>query len=133
MLYVKNIIQSSLIPGAGLGLFTTEFISVNSLVWQWDDRIDRRILKNEINNFSNLIQEFLSTYAYSDEKYLYLCSDNARFFNHSSNPNVVAHEIGNPSNLTVNFALRDIQPGEELTIDYKEFDQDWEYGLNQNT
>ena len=52
-----------------------------------------------------------------------LCSDDARFFNHSDEPNT-----GSISNDT-DVALRDIQQGEELTCDYRTFDADWQLKL----
>jgi hypothetical protein len=45
-----------------------------------------------------------------------LCSDNAKFMNHSDEPNV------DSGGVTEDVALRDIQPGEELTCDYRLFD-----------
>lgn len=46
---------------------------------------------------------------------LVLCGDNARFMNHSFEPNC-------DDRTGVTFALRDILAGEELTCDYRVFD-----------
>ena len=47
-------------------------------------------------------------------------SHDARYFNHSEEPNTV--DLDGPEGPTV--AARDIQPGEELTCDYRLFDAD---------
>ena len=50
-----------------------------------------------------------------------LCSDDARFFNHSDTPNTESREVdGEDEVITV--AKRDMQPGEELTDDYRTFE-----------
>ncbi len=60
-----------------------------------------------------LYQQVLDTYTYRNPEGKHiLCWDNARFINHSSNSNCVttAYEF--------EIAIRDIQPGEQLTDDY---------------
>ena len=50
-----------------------------------------------------------------------LCSDDTRFFNHAETPNTESREVdGEDEVITV--AKRDIQPGEELTDDYRTFE-----------
>lgn len=57
-----------------------------------------------------------------------LCADNARFFNHSDNPNT--HVVEDPEDEeTADVASKDIQIGEELTVDYREFDADPYFGF----
>ena len=51
-----------------------------------------------------------------------LCGDDARFFNHSADPNCLDLDDG-AGGITV--AHRDIQRGEELTCDYALFDLGW--------
>ena len=65
-------------------------------------------------------RSFVKKYAYvspvSGEYILY--SDDSRFFNHANIPNTgEAHVEGEQE--THGIALRDIHPGEELTIDYR--------------
>jgi uncharacterized protein len=60
-----------------------------------------------------LYKRVLDTYTYRNPEGNYiLCWDNARFINHSSNSNCIttAYEF--------ELAVRDIQPGEQLTDDY---------------
>jgi SET domain-containing protein len=49
---------------------------------------------------------------------LFLNTDNARFINHSKNPNTKS--LGAEKN---NIAIRNIKPGEEITIDYEQIEQ----------
>jgi uncharacterized protein len=51
-----------------------------------------------------------------------LCTDDARFINHSSQPNTIDTQEGEEG-LTI--AARDIQPGEEITSNYEAFDADY--------
>lgn len=121
MLTVKTIIKPS--PVAGIGLFATEFIPKGSIVWTYKKKLDALFTKAEVSTFSPPSQEQFYNYAYFDKvygKYL-LCGDDGRFFNHSLIPNCDDSEEG------VTIALRDIQPGEELTVDYTTF-----YGDIQN-
>jgi hypothetical protein len=55
-----------------------------------------------------------------------LCGDDARFLNHSENPNCFDFYSGEEQDITV--AERDIYLGEELTCNYALFDLDWTLG-----
>lgn len=56
--------------------------------------------------------------------------DDARFFNHSSNSNVTSVDVpDDPEGMEI--ALRDIQPGEELLCDCREFDLDCAQGKEE--
>ena len=64
------------------------------------------------------LREFIDHFGYLDfrlGKYI-LASDNARYINHSDNPNIKSDETSNKYGIDI--AIRDIQPGEEITIDY---------------
>lgn len=104
----------------GLGCFTEEAIKQGEVVWQYDDRIDRRIPKTELAKFPSGLQEYLNTYAYEEdfegERVMVLCGDHAKHMNHADEPNLVEGDNG------VNIAARAIAPGEELTCDYSLFD-----------
>jgi uncharacterized protein len=97
----------------GIGLFADEFIPKNSLWWVEDTRFDKIISKAEYENANLLQKEFYDTYIFiKRDGTIYLCVDNARFINHSNNPNT--DNIGDDC-----FVTRDIHPGEELTCDYR--------------
>lgn len=96
----------------GYGVVATKFIPKGTITWAID-RLDRIFTKTQIKKMDPVYQNILDTYAYRNPEGNYiLCWDNARFVNHSSNSNCIttAYEF--------EIAVRDIQPGEELTDDY---------------
>ncbi len=115
MLLVKTKIKDSKIHG--IGLFANEFISKGEMVWKYMPNFDLLLSKEEIGQLSESAKEQTHNYAYFDKKHgkYLLCSDDARFFNHSKNPNCDESK----DDMTV--ALRDIQIGEELVVNYRDF------------
>lgn len=69
------------------------------------------------------VRRFFDTYSYVDRstKRLILCFDNARFTNHSENPNLRPDYT--PDAFGIDVAVRDINAGEELTLDYDDFEE----------
>jgi len=120
MLLVKTKIQTS--PIAGIGLYADEFIPKDTVVWKLMPGFDTIHTEDEIKQLSPAsLQQFMN-YCYHDKfskKYV-LCFDDARFFNHSDNPNTL--NVGDDTGITI--ASRDIQIGEELTTDYYEYEAD---------
>lgn len=96
----------------GYGVVATRFIPKGTITWALD-KLDRIFTPEQIEKMDNLYQMVLDKYTYRNPEGNYiLCWDNARFVNHSSNSNCIttAYEF--------EIAVRDIQPGEELTDDY---------------
>jgi uncharacterized protein len=102
----------------GYGVFATEFIPQGTVTWV-RDRLDKTLSPTEFFNMSaasEVYREQLTKYAYRDEAGDYvLCWDLGRFMNHSCNPSCLGF------NQDFELAVRDIQPGEELTSDYSTF------------
>ncbi len=116
MILVKSKIGPSKIEG--IGLFADEPIRKGTKVWGFEPKLDLVLSKDEVEKLSPAAREQFYRYAYLDkvrQKYL-LCGDDARFFNHSDRPNC-DETTDNDST----FALKDIDVGEELTINYGEF------------
>jgi hypothetical protein len=113
MLLVKTYLDKSSIHG--IGLFAAEFIPAGTLVWEFTEEFDQKFWKSNCDRLGGPFLKFLKTYAYVDGDYV-LCVDDARFMNHSSEPNT---KNGHGENT---IASRDIQIGEEITCDYKEID-----------
>jgi hypothetical protein len=96
----------------GYGVVATKFIPKGTITWVLD-KLDRIFTPAQVKQMDPLYQEVLDKYTYRNPEGNYvLCWDNARFINHSSNSNCIttAYEF--------EIAVRDIQPGEELTDDY---------------
>ena len=120
MLLVKTKIGPSTI--AGIGLFANQFIPKGTPVWKFQKDFDLELSKEQFENLSEAAREQVLNYCYFNPKteHYIVCSDDARFLNHSDNPNVNS----GPDDDHVDVALRDIAQGEELTQNYKFFDGD---------
>ncbi len=118
MLNIKTTLGSSTI--AGTGLFAAEFIPKGTVVWQFDPMIDQVYTEAQFQAVPPANKSFLKTYCFMYMGKYYLCVDNARFFNHSDEPNCMSADF-NENNLGHTVAKRDIQVGEELTDDYSLF------------
>jgi SET domain-containing protein len=127
MLLVKTKLDVSHIHG--IGLYADDFIAEGTIVWKFNPVIDIWLRKEEIEGLSCAAREQIEKYSYrAQHTGLYaLCGDDARFFNHSADPNCfdICHSI--EEDLTI--ARRDIQKGEELTCDYALFDMDLVEGI----
>ena len=124
MILVKSKLDKSSVHG--IGLFAKEFIAKGTLVWKFDERFELVLSKEELAKLSPAAKEQFLNYAYISKKtgrYI-LCFDDSRFFNHSLSANVKCEVPENPDSDDdlVCFAVRDIKPKEELTCDYREFD-----------
>ena len=96
----------------GYGVVATKFIPKGTITWTLD-KLDRIFTPAEINSMEEVYRQIMDKYTYRNPHGNHVfCWDHARFVNHSSNSNCVttAYEF--------EIAIRDIQPGEELTDDY---------------
>lgn len=121
MLLVKTRLGASDIHG--IGLFADEFIPEGAVIWRFDATFDVRFDEREIARLSEGARAQIEKYSYREKhsRLYVLCGDDARFFNHSTKPNCLDFR---DENQDATVALRDIEPGEELTCDYALFDLD---------
>lgn len=103
----------------GLGLFATELIPAGTLVWDFDDPIDQNLPVARLDQYPSWVRKYIAIYGYREKDHVVLCGDDARYFNHSKQPNCRS------GHGTQTLALRDIKVGEELTDDYETFDDDY--------
>ena len=127
MLLIKTKLDVSDIHG--IGLFADEDIPAGAIIWKFNRLIDLRCAEADIQELSDSSREQISKYSYREKHTgLYvLCGDDARFFNHSANPNCLDFYHSEEQDITI--AVRDIAAGEELTCDYALFDSDWTEGV----
>lgn len=123
MLMVKTRLGPSKIHG--IGLFADQFIPKGTTTWMYAPGFDLRIEPDELLKLSESARQIFWQYAYVDKfnGHYILCFDDERFINHSEEPNVVQkrskkYEEG------LEIASRDIQAGEELLVNYYDFDKD---------
>jgi len=115
MMMVETELRASGIHG--IGVFVTERVKAGNLVWRFDSRIDRVFADEEFADMPPRLQHFLRTYStlHGQMKLWVLCGDNGRHFNHSDKPNTRSLGIAFGDDV----AAEDIEPGTELTSDYR--------------
>ncbi len=125
MLLVKTKIGPSKIHG--IGLFAAEFVPKGKEVWKFKTGFDLEFSEKELYSLGlsqQALEQFLN-YCYRSPgtgKYM-LCFDDARFVNHSENPNVKGN--GLERELDMDIALYDISIGDEITYNYITEDADY--------
>ncbi|MDX1674239.1 MAG: SET domain-containing protein [Longimicrobiales bacterium] len=129
MLLVRTVRKQSEIHG--LGLFADQFIPAGTPTWRFTPGVDTAIHPELLDRIPGPARGQFLTYAYLDIRTgLYvLCADDARFMNHSDDPPVRGDYDEEPV-FGTDIAVRDIEPGEELTCDYTTFDRVDREGLS---
>ncbi|VGO11670.1 hypothetical protein PDESU_00215 [Pontiella desulfatans] len=99
-------------PEIGHGVFATGFIPKGTIVWV-QDALDRTLPPEEVGRYPADLRERMLKYCFRDRHgHFVLCWDHNRYVNHSFDSNCIL----TPYQLEI--AVRDIQPGEELTDNY---------------
>jgi uncharacterized protein len=107
-------------PVIGYGVFATRLIPKGTFTWVRDD-LDQ-IVDPELNmRLPPMLGALLHKYSYLEPRGRVLCWDHARFINHSCAPNCRS------TGFDLELAVRDIQPGEELSDDYGSLNVDYEF------
>ncbi|MCB9224952.1 MAG: SET domain-containing protein [Crocinitomicaceae bacterium] len=96
----------------GYGVVATKFIPAGTITWVLD-KLDREFTPLDFQTLEPIYQNILDYYTFRNNKGNFvLCWDNGRFVNHSFNSNCLTTAYD------FEIAIRDIQPGEQLTDDY---------------
>lgn len=127
MLLVETFVGPSKIEG--VGVFAVQRISKGTLLWEYRPKLDLSFSKEDLEDLPVSIRSLLTRYAYPHheaEGLLIIESDNGRFMNHADVPNTdFKPQIAA-------YALTDIEPGEEITCDYREFDPNFRLLPSEN-
>ena len=99
----------------GVGVFSKENIKKGRKIQEERSNFQKEFDKNNLPSMPLAFANFLETHSY--QKYLHpdvliLQLDNSKYVNHSDNPNL--DDDG--------FAIKDINIGDEIVINYKDFD-----------
>lgn len=114
MLLIPTYIAPSSVHG--VGVFAQDFIPKGTCLWEFNPALDQIISKETLASMPAEARAYVEEYGYESEHFpggLVLNFDNSRFLNHNDFPNTE-----NKSDRA--YALRDIQPGEEITCDYRD-------------
>lgn len=125
MLRVRTAIWPSRIEG--IGIFAKEPISKGMLIWKFDIGFDMLIPKEKVAEMPDVPRHILEKHGADEGGFLRIVLDEAKYFNHSYYPNCV-HLGGSVEEYHV-LALRDIEVGEEMTLDYRTLCDDPWYGF----
>jgi SET domain-containing protein len=122
MLLVRTRLGPSSIHG--IGAFAADPIPKGAIIWEFREGFDLRLTEEELQRLAPPAQEQALKYSYVESGHYILCADDARFFNHSENPNT------DDTSELYTIAARDIAAGEELTSDYRTFDHGRHHDLH---
>lgn len=120
MMLVNTYLGSSTIEG--IGVFASEPLKAGTLIWAFDKTFDQTIPRSQLITAPEHVADFFERYAYplhNAPDLLVLEFDNGRFMNHCVKPNTDFTQV------IKGYTLRDIEPGEELTCNYSEFDPEF--------
>lgn len=114
------LIRTKLKPSGihGLGVFAAEFVPKGTRVWEYREGFDYRVSKEFVEALPEPAQSTIRHYSALWGGGYVISADDARFLSHSDVPNL--QTFAEPD---CDVALRDIQIGEELLEDYREFDE----------
>jgi hypothetical protein len=104
----------------GYGLFATRLIPHGTVTWVRDD-LDQIVDPAAHEGLAPMLAALLHKYSYLEPRGRVLCWDHGRFVNHSCDPNCRS------TGFDFEIAVRDIQPGEEITDDYGSLNVDYEF------
>lgn len=107
-------------PHVGYGVFASQLIPKGSLVFV-QDPLDIEITPEQYQELNETSRQLAEKYSYIDARGNRILSwDAGKYVNHSCNPNTMSTAWG------FEVALRDIEPGEEITDEYALFNLEWE-------
>lgn len=99
-------------PDIGFGVVATRLIPKGTITWAQDE-LDQVFTRQRRNSLGAIFAKVLDKYSFVNGHGEYvLCWDLARYVNHSCTPSCLS------AGYNFEIAVKDIQPGEELTDDY---------------
>ena len=113
------LIKTRLGPSAihGNGVFAGEAVTAGQTIWRFHPPFDQVFSEDQVNELPPAAKAFVDAYAYRSLQLgnkLVLSGDNARFLNHSDDPNTEERPFASA-------ARRSIAIDEEITCDYDAF------------
>ncbi len=110
-------------PEVGYGVFATKKIPMGTIVYVKDD-LEIMISQEDYYKYSDSLKKVIDRYSYIDpEGYRIISWDFAKYTNHCCDPNTISTGYG------FEIAIKDIEPGEQITDEYGIFNLDKEIHL----
>lgn len=121
MIIIRTFVDRS--PLHGLGVFSKDFVPKGSKVWEFNPIFDLKVDPAEFEKLPQAVKEEIEIHMYvpEDGGLFYYETTSGKYMNHSRDPNVDFSNVG------YGYALRDIQPGEELLCDYRQIMHDYSH------
>ncbi len=101
----------------GRGLIARESIPADTVIWILRPGFDVVMSRDQFEELSQNARDQIRRFIYTEiaTGHYVLCSDDAKYMNHSDTPNTRTEG-------TQTITIQDIQPGQEITCNYCEFD-----------
>ncbi|MDQ5971222.1 MAG: uncharacterized protein QG566_168 [Patescibacteria group bacterium] len=108
-------------PIHGIGLFAGEDIKMGQNIWLPSHQLTFHFNDSELKTLPSQEIRIVKHYGYLHKKtnIWHFCSEDSRYINHSENPNTYL----TPENTDGFMAKKDIKKDEELTQDYRDFEE----------
>ena len=107
----------------GTGVFAVEAIKKGTDVWRFEEGFDLEKTVEEVEALPEVARNWFNRFGYLDHRLnkWILSFDDARFINHSEDPNVKPDY--EKHRCAIGVACRDIAEGEELHINYRDVEK----------
>lgn len=121
MLLISTKLKESALHG--IGLYSNESIPSGTVIWKFTPGFDLRFTPLQVLAFPDTLQAYLYKYTWKGKisKLQCLTSDGTRYLNHSTTPNIRIEYKEGEEELTM-IAQKDIEEGEELTVNYNDLE-----------
>ena len=110
MMLVDTYLAQSVVDG--LGLFAAVDIPVGTKIWQFDDGFDIILDEKDFARMPDWQAKYFLKYCFKFQGRYFFCVDNARYMNHSAEPNTYESP-------EATWSSRDIKAREEIMCDYR--------------
>ena len=127
MLQISYYIKESTVPNAGYGIFTSQDIKKDDIVWKFNKDTMKIFTENDIKSINNQeIKKMILKYSWKKNNLYYFDLTDEKFKNHSDNPNIITYDD------YTSIASRDIKKDEELFDNYFSYDENANMKLNSS-
>lgn len=118
MLLIETYLDIS--PGKGFGLFSKSGLRAGTKYWIRNEAFDRLFPPEKMNSFGKITSDYIQFHGFLEPSgNWYLCGDNARFTNHSIQPNT-GNNFNENGIIQYSIVSNEINAGEEILCDYSE-------------